>query len=276
MKLPREEWYPQAQSLLIGGRTSARGDHACGDPGSLMLKREGARVSAYCFRCGGTGQHVENEVPAEKLARMRAAEAVEDKLRWSAELPEPTAYKPESWPEKDRLWFYKMGLSPTRIRELGLYWSEPMQRVVLPIHRDGEAVYWTARSQLRSPKWTGPRVPKRGLAAKYGEGRGTSVVLTEDPLSAYKVGLVCEAWSLLGTKLHSRHISELIARGRPVVVWLDDDKGRRNGRNPGQEAARQIIKELRAVGLEARNMTSDMDPKYYNRYQLERMLYEHV
>lgn len=271
-KLKHDEWLPQAQRKLIGGRKSARGDHTCGDPGSLMMTREGARLSAYCFRCGATGQYMEQETPKEKLARLQEQAKADEFVRRGIDPPDPTAHDPAKWPERDKLWFYSMGLSPRRIKELGLYYNADTGRVVLPIREADQVVFWMARSQTASPKWIGPRVKKRGLFAKYGQGRGSHVVLTEDPLSAYKIGLVCEAWSLLGTKVHPRHVLELNALGKPIITWLDDDLGRKNGSNPGQEAAAQIAAELRAAGLHVENMKSPRDPKYYSQYQLKEML----
>lgn len=271
-RLADDEWLPQAERLLIGGRNSARGDHDCGQPGSLMMTREGATLTAYCFRCGGVGKHTTQEDPKEKFERLQRQAVADEFMRSAVDPPEPTTYNPAKWPERDALWFYRMGLSPRRIKELGLYYNAESGRVVLPIREDDQVVFWMARSQTATPKWVGPSVKKRGLFAKYGQGRGDYVVLTEDPLSAYKIGLVCEAWSLLGTKVHSRHVLQLMELGKPVVVWLDDDHDHYSGKNQGQIAARQVIGVLRGAGLRVQNMTSPNDPKYYNQYQLKEMM----
>lgn len=275
MVIPMDEWYPQAQRLLIGGRTSARGDHACGDPGSLMISRDGAEFTAYCFRCGGVGKFKEREDPAARFERLRREAQEAEFLRKSVEPPEPTSYDPSKWPEKDALWFYRMGLSPSRIKELGLYYNAQSARVVLPIREVDQVVFWMARSQTATPKWIGPSVKKRGLFAKYGGDRGKHVVLTEDPLSAYKIGLTCMAWSLLGTKIHSRHVLQLLELDRPVVVWLDDDHDHYSGVNQGQKAAREVAEVLRGAGLTVINQTSPRDPKYYSRYQLQEYMKWH-
>ncbi len=264
LRLEEHEWLPQAEQALQGGRTRARGNHTCGDPGSLMLSRDGNEMAAYCFRCGRSGSKREQESPAARIERMRSEQQADDEARASIDLPEPRVYTLSEWPVDAALWFYKMGLSPSMIEELGLYWCPKLGRVVLPIMEDGRAVFWTARSHKRTPKWLGPLQPKRGLVARYGVGKGDTIVLTEDPLSAYKVGRINEAWSLLGTKLHPRHIVALAATGKRVATWLDDDKGRRGGKNPGQEAAKEIGARLSAYGMDVRNITSDRDPKYYN------------
>lgn len=267
-----EEWMPQAERLLVGSISSARGDHDCGDPGSLQLSRSGNELRAYCHRCGAYGSKREQESQAERIARVRAMSSVDDEARQSTQLPEPKVYTLRQWPVPAALWFYKMGLSPSMIEELGLYWCPSLGRVVLPIMEGDHAVYWTARSHERTPKWIGPNLPKAGLVAKFGVGKGDTIVLTEDPLSAYKVGKCTEAWSLLGTKLHPRHITALTSEGKRVATWLDDDQGRRNGSNPGQEAAAKIRARLAVYGLDVRNIKSDRDPKYYNPDYIRRKL----
>lgn len=56
-------------------------------------------------------------------------------------------------------------------------------------------------------------------------GRRGYTVLTEDLISAHKVGQVCEAIPLFGVEVHPCHIWALNASKRPVVLWLDADQG---------------------------------------------------
>lgn len=259
--LEPSEWLPHAERLPVGHRT--RVTHSCGEGKTLLITREQDKSTAYCFRCGGTGFHREYESLDAKLARTHAEVVSERQARATIELPSPRIYDTREWPLKDKVWFYKQGLSLRMIGELGLYWCPKLGRVVLPICEGDQPVYWTARSSSRSPKWLTPDVPKTGLVARYGADTGDTIVLCEDPLSAYKVGLVTEAWSLLGTKLHSKTLLRLMESGKRVATWLDDDRGRSNGSNPGQEAAEKIAARLRAFGIEYRNITSDKDPKYY-------------
>jgi len=55
-------------------------------------------------------------------------------------------------------------------------------------------------------------------------GRGDSVVLVEDLISAHKVGQVAEAIPLFGTKVHAPVIYYLNTTNKPVVLWLDKDQ----------------------------------------------------
>lgn len=265
-------WVPLAQQLPDGGR--ARVPHECGEGRALLITRDGNKSTAYCFRCGGKGFHREHESLADKLIRTTKELDSERRVRATIQLPEPREYDTKAWPLQAKVWFFRMGLSLRMIGELGLYWCPDIGRVVLPICEGDHPVYWIARSHNRAPKWLTPDVPKAGLTARYGCGKGDTIVLCEDPLSAYKVGLVTEAWSLLGTKLHDRTIRSLLSSEKRVAVWLDDDKGRNNGRNPGQEAAAAVGARLRAFGIDVRNITSDRDPKYYPPSYIEERIWQ--
>lgn len=264
------EWMHYATQLPVGGRK--RAPHDCGEGNPLLITRQADSITAWCFRCGGKGFHREHESLADKLIRTKQEREADDLARGTIELPEPRLYDTKDWPLADKVWFFKMGLSLSMIGKLGLYWCPPLGRVVLPITAGEQLVFWQARSQTRAPKWIAPDVPKQGLTARFGVGKGDLIVLTEDALSAFKVGLVTESWSLLGTKLHPGVLKQLVKDGRRVAIWLDDDKGRENGRNPGQEAAAQIGARLRAFGIPYHNIVSEKDPKYYNDDDIRRMI----
>lgn len=270
VQLEDHEWLPRAKGLPVGGRV--RVPHECGEGSALLITREHDKSTAYCFRCGGTGFHREHESLQERLERIQQGKVADSAARTSLDLPEPRVYDTREWPLEEKVWFFKQGLSLVMIGKLGLYWCPTLGRVVLPITQGDRTVFWQARSQRRAPKWIAPDVPKQGLTARYGVGKGDLIVLTEDALSAFKVGQVTESWSLLGTKLHPSVLAELVKSGKRVATWLDDDQGRSNGSNPGQEAAAQIGARLRAFGVAYHNIKSDKDPKYYNADDIRRMI----
>lgn len=255
-RIEPDEFVPLAVNLPVG--RSMRGDHSCVgvSSGTLMITRSAGRLTAYCFRCGGKGMHIEQESLEEKLERLQQQRSADAEAQASLNLPEPRVYALNEWPREAALWLYKAGFSPSMIEQLGAYWCPALGRVVLPIMEDDHAVFWQARSVVRQPKVLSPRTPRQGVVAKY--GRGETLVLCEDILSAYKVGQVTEAWSLLGTKLLPAALSEILERSRPVVVWLDGDK-------PGQDAAAKILKTLRAHVITVRNIVTEKDPKMYDR-----------
>lgn len=260
VRIEHDEFLPHAEQLAVGG--SVRVKH-CNHNRTMIVSRDVGKVTAHCFRCGGRGYKQEQENLQDKLNRIAAEHHAEREVVASLSLPEPRVYDLKLWPRDAALWLYSSGFSPSMIARLGAYWCPEIGRVVLPVMEDGHAVFWQARATNRKPKILSPRMRRGGLVAKYGVG--DTVVLCEDMLSAYKVGQITEAWSLLGTALNPAPLAEILHRGCDVIVWLDGDK-------PGQDAAAKILKTLRAHGIAVRNIVTEKDPKKYNRAFIKEQL----
>lgn len=256
-RIETHEFLPLAVHLQVG--QSVRTKH-CNNNRTMIVSRGEGKVTAHCFRCDGSGFHAEQENFQDKLNRMAAHRNAEHEAQRSLSLPTPRVYDLAEWPRDAALWLYKSGFSPSMIARLGAYWCPELGRVVLPVMEDGHAVFWQARAIERKPKIISPERRRDGLVAKYGQG--DTLVLCEDILSAFKVGQITEAWSLLGTKLLPKPVAEILHRKGSVVVWLDSDA-------PGQKAAHKIIKTLRAHGVDVRNVVTEQDPKMYDRSFIE-------
>jgi DNA primase len=125
---------------------------------------------------------------------------------------------------------------------------------VLPVLSGSDVVFWQARSldKHRLPKYLAPDVSKSSVIPQY--GNADVITLTEDILSAYKVGKVGEGWCMMGTSPSKKLLGMLAARGCAVNVWLDPDAA-------GRKAVAKIMPMLRAFNIEARDIVSDCDPK---------------
>lgn len=115
------------------------------------------------------------------------------------------------------------------------------------------------------PKYIGPTPRPANLLSRF--GRAEVPTLTEDLLSAIKIGEVAEGWAVLGTTLSKHMTAELMKRGR-CNVWLDPDAA-------GRKGAAKIIKQLVAYGLEVRNIVSERDPKRHTRDEIKAYLCGH-
>lgn len=261
-----EEFQHLAVNLQVGH--TMRADHSCMgiSAGTLMITREAHCLSAYCFRCGGKGRVQQHESMQEKLARLTKAKEADALAERSLNLPGPWVEDLREWPRAAGLWLYKVGFSPHMIEDrLRAYYCPSMGRVVLPVYENGKAIFWQARAvDGRQPKILSPKMPRLGVVGKY--GAGDELVLTEDTLSAVKVSYVTEAWSLLGTKLLDKPLTEIMQTKRRVCVWLDGDKAGRNG-----DAA--IVGKLRAYGVDVRSICTPKDPKTYTREQIRELLH---
>lgn len=256
MALDPRSWLPQAKALEIGQRE--RADHDCGDGRTLLVQHKSTGWTGWCHRCNDDGwvPHPPESLSA-KIARLTAARVIEDTARENPQPPRPANLDPRTWPLEARVWLYKAGMSNDAIQAAGFYYHERMERVVLPVYQDGQPVYWQARGfDLGRPKYINPSVDKTALTARYGGvvPVGGTLVLTEDILSAWKVGRECPAWCLLGTNFPPTLFAEVLRLRPTVYCWLDPD-------GAGQRGITKIIKKLRGYGIEVIRLKSEQDPK---------------
>lgn len=262
--LSPQSWLPKAQGLEVGRKL--RTDHDCGGGRTLIISRDLYGYRAYCFRCNehGRAEHP-GESLADKLARVRQLQAGDGELPRTAALPLPRVSLLGGGPVWARLWLAKAGLGAAEIERLGAYYHPPTDRVVLPVFEGSTPVFWQARSLHRQPKYLAPEVDRALVVPRWGSS--PSPTLTEDILSAFKVGQVGEGWALMGTRVSTRVINMLLSRGCSVNVWLDPDPA-------GQRGATKVIKQLRAAGIRCRNIVSTVDPKLVFYSEIKELLNE--
>lgn len=262
--LNRDSWYPQAAGLDVGQKLRVK--HECGTDRIMLVSRDDTGYRAWCFRCNDGGSALPpQESLADKLARMKRQREA-DATAMRPELPEPRVYEVAEWPVKAALWLYRAGLHKGLIGELGAYYHPPSDRVVLPVlaRPGGGVVFWQARAvDGRQPKYLAPSADRTRVVPMYGSA--ANVTLTEDILSAFKVGLVGEGWAVMGTRVSDHLLALLIRRRARVNVWLDPD-------HAGRVGAAKIAARCRAAGLEVRDILSRADPKLMTRDEIKELL----
>lgn len=255
MGLPRESWWRHAEHLKVGQKY--RRPHDCGEGAPLLVSRDDKGYHAWCFRCSpsdGAGFVAPpTESLAEKLERVKRHRAADTSL--GASLPYPQERNLDAWPHTASLWLYGSGLCRATIGRLGAYYHAPSDRVVVPAGQS-ELGFYQARAYQpgRMPKYIGPTPRPPNLLARFGNAEVPT--LTEDILSAAKIGMVAEGWAVLGTSLSDHMVSCLMKRGA-CNVWLDPDAAGRRG-------AAKIAKRLIAYGVRVRNIVSERDPKRHS------------
>ena len=265
MRLSRDEWEHLTEGLFVGQRI--RANHACGSGTTLMVSRSLDGFRAWCFRCNaGDAMPPPQESLAEKLARLKAAAGADADVQRATAPPSPAvpASALAEWPAAAKVWLYRAGLGAAEIAQLGAYYHPDTGRVVLPVLEGGDVVYWQARSvDGRKPKYLGAATGRQQAVPRYGKG---TVVITEDILSAFKVGLSgAQGWAALGTAPSPRFLALLVQSTDSPLVWLDPDAA-------GQRGATKILRALRSYGLHPRNVLSQRDPKLLSRKEIHEQI----
>lgn len=274
--LEPDEFLAEAQALAVGEKRKVR--HLCGDA-SLVVYNNVDSWTGWCWRCHARGWVPKPEPSmAERLQRQRQQEAIDNALRSDVQAPRPANHDFGSWPVAARLWLLKAGLTAQLVGQLGAYYHQGSDRVVLPVREadTNRVVFWQARNcnypADGRPKYISQSSNRSGVHCIYapcdrgadgsGGGSGASgqvpVVLTEDILSAFKVGASGGAtgYAIMGTVIAPHTVDLLLRLALPVRTWFDPDTA-------GEAARLSVAKTLRYIGLGVDHIRTTQDPKRY-------------
>lgn len=238
-----------------------------------MVSNEERGYRAYCFRCGPRGFVTHGDFSIDTLRRRRDEFA----LLQEAHVRLPKDFTTEI-PTNEAVWLYRAGISTALAKHYGFGFSPSLRRVVLPVYRDSALVGFTARSTIGAkPKYIERMVsPSSAIfiadtatalpaTEDWPEGSGPDLVITEDILSAVRVGrLVRRCVSLLGTSANAYQL-EHTEGCETIAVWLDPDR-------PGRVAAHKLERTLALQGYKTKRIRTEQDPKYYSNREIRRLL----
>lgn len=264
--LEKDSWLPQAKELERGQTTYV--EHDCGSGRKLLVSHDDRGYNAWCFRCSDGGyEPLPRPSLGELLERVRSRNASDRVYSNDTRLPLPKVPNPDDWPLEASAWLYVAGIHKDTIRDIGIYYHPPTERVVIPVFGAGEEpIFWQARGFSDcGPKYLSPSVDKSKVIATFGSDPQYGIVIVEDLLSAIRIGEVGKSLCLLGTHLSDSTASYLSRLHLPVRLWLDPD-------GPGQKAAHKIMKTLSLFSLRVDNIVSTKDPKLYTCKEIRQFL----
>jgi hypothetical protein len=239
----------------------------------MVINRDLYGYVGYCHRCQETQVYKTGQASIRELAEYRAA--LRDYTHGDIKLPVDFT---QDIPSDGRVWLLKSGVNDADCKRYGFGWSERLGRIILPIWERGELLGTVAR-RIRG---TGPKyienLRKGGeyLFQSTAPRRAHSyydAVLTEDILSAVRVGRIVNAVAVLGTTLRIAGIQKIIlpiqvqcpTKSLRIGVWCDGD-------NAGRIGAAAIVRTLALSGINARSIRTDKDPKYYSNREIRNIL----
>ena len=263
------EWLQIAKHLPVGqkARTDCPSCGAGTNTHAAIVNHNAKHYSLYCYACGHNPVENKGMLSLDEIKRI---EELNEQASKSSFLVDGKLVLPKDVttdiPLQGRLWLYKGGITETQWKEMGVQYSEELQRVILPVYRNNELVWFQARAvhKQQKPKYLQPSHDKGDIMYQVIPDKPTKVaVLTEDILSAKRVGKFVNTYSLLGTKILTGQAIRL-AKYDKVYTWLDNDKAGISG----AYNIRRALHLLTNVG----NLTSEVDPKNLSDQEIEEIL----
>ena len=173
--------------------------------------------------------------------------------------PELPADFTNAIPAKGVVWLTKGGLHYEDYSAFNFGYSARLGRVIMPVYRGDSLVAVQARAIINGvrPKYLGQVGPGRRPTFRDERQNSSTLVLTEDILSAVRVGKVTPAWSLLGTNLMPSVVADIAnSKYKEVKIWMDADQA-------GVDARRKMLTQLQDVGVPTSLILTSKDPKHH-------------
>lgn len=166
-----------------------------------------------CYSCG-------HFIPAGRIIRLRQTKP---KDKYAVSLPSDCS---SDLPVSALEWLNKYEITLQEARENKFKWSDERQLLIFPIYgNDSTLLFWQGRyfGKDNKPKYDSRGV-KEDILHIISEGKGEEIILTEDLLSAIKVGRQNVAMPLWGSHISINQFKRLFLRFPKVGIWLDSDK----------------------------------------------------
>lgn len=264
-------WLEVAQNLPCGH--SERVDcPQCGvgtDTNAAVCNHNPKYYNVHCYACDYNDYSSKGQLTLAERQRIQELndEAIKGQNSRVIALPDDTTYNHAEFSREARMWLYAGGVSPSLWTKYSIGYSKRLERVVLPVYRDGKLIWYQCRAILKGqrPKYIQPS-GDRATVMFSSEEHTSKVILVEDILSAIRVGNAgagVTAISLLGTKITAGQTS-ILSQADEVVTWLDGDRA-------GKKGSYSIRKTLSLL-CDVSNIRTDEDPKAYSNKQIREIL----
>lgn len=227
----------------------------------LYIKRDGDVILAYCHNCGGSSAYKNYSSTSRYLTRDFDREdydrlVADAPLIVDTELALPDGYDtPLNRHAQSWKYCHESGLSESTINKSAIYYSDSLDRMIIPIKdaEEKQLIYWQGRSfNPAMPKYINVKgVSKPLFVLKNTQHREhpNRTILVEDAISAWRIWQDCDMANtqiiaLLGTKVDTADLLPYVEGGRRahhIIVWLDEDVA-------GRQATVELQPTLVALG----------------------------
>lgn len=257
--IPYSEWLDEAKGMPEGVRK--RINHTCGGGRTMIISHDAEGFGCHCFRCNDGASMKHGLRPINKLFVSRE----ENKYRERVAMPDDCVRMLECDDTPAIVWLCQAGITERMMDEYRIMYSPNMRRVILPVYRGTELVFTQARAvHGEKPKYLNPIADRQSILFEsmptYGDDR---VVLTEDILSAIRVGEHVKTISLMGTSITHAQANQL-TRFKRISIWLDGDEA-------GVKGAGAVRKMMSGI-VPVDTILTTNDPKQYTNREIKEYL----
>jgi hypothetical protein len=239
VSLNREDYLEIGETLDLGQkiRINHESPDCSGNSKSLLITRkENGDINAYCFRCGSRGG-VYNTSRYKALKSRTIIDSTSEVLPVNIGSNETlsrfttlvtTGSKTiAEWPPKARLWITRYGITQDEVTKHGIFYSDTINRVVLPVYDASDIQSYQTRKIYDDD--TGPKYLSYNILdgihhMAYNGGYSDILVMVEDYLSGIICSRYCDVLILQSTSLLDKHLNFLLYKKyKEHIIFLDDD-----------------------------------------------------
>lgn len=215
----------------------------CGSRDNLARYSDGG---AYCFGCHYHERSTQVANRSEEVVK-----------RTTKPLPEDIGYE---FSKECVEWLRSFHVDiPTAIRN-GLVWSPSREQLIYKLGEVWQARNFNKEAKEKRKNFTSGNV--NDCLFIYGNG-GRTLCLSEDPLSALRIGSQIDCMPLLGSHLATSRLNAVARLYSRLIVWLDSDKW---------NEAKAIANRAKLLGMETRAVFTVLDPKCYTDMEIKEIL----
>lgn len=268
------------KNRVLNEEVKYRHDECQGNTGNLYVRygRKKGQLGwhYHCHSCcnlpeGLSGFHSTEQLTSPSETLQQLADLLESKheivLTDNIYLPDDITYQ---LPQIAMKYMLKYDLSEEEIVLSRFGWSPSLERMIMPVYKDGVLIYWQGRN-LGEITETNPKyknVYLRGSRDVFSmfsccagdcSDNGRTIVLVEAIISAVKLSRHVDTIALLGSYIPASILHELKGYDT-VIIWLDPDK----------KAAilTESVRWQMLTGKPVKAMLTDKKPKQYNDKEL--------
>lgn len=228
---------------------------SCGSRDNLGRYSDG---SAYCFGCGYTERGELSPFVGERYGK-------DEKSSEGVRIPTDATNTLNGLAVA---WLTAGGVTIPEALRAGMVWSPYWEQLLIPLY-DGDGNLCCIQAKNFNPQRaskakyynTGDKNESRTVF--HSGGNHLCCVLTEDVLSAIRVGRFGTGVPLLGTSIPLERLAELKKQYDRLIVWLDADKWRES---------RAIADAGKLLGFDTKTLYTEHDPKSYTDEQIKEFL----